>query len=202
LSEIRLDELGEKAFALLSAAERSSRTVRFSYVDKEGRHSERTVDPYGFILSTGRVYVVGYDHTRKEKRVFAVDNILNLDTLGATFVKPADFNEEEFAAASISGVLHSDQVTEVRVRFNARVAKAAVAARVVADRAIERNKDGSVEIAYNVADVDELVRWILGWGAQAEVLGPDAVRTRMLDLIAAIRLQYNSGTSHLRGAAK
>nr|MDQ6931227.1 hypothetical protein [Candidatus Eremiobacteraeota bacterium] len=43
LSEIRLDELGEKAFALLSQAERNSRTVRFRYVDKEGRHSDRTV---------------------------------------------------------------------------------------------------------------------------------------------------------------
>ena len=142
LSEIRLDEFGEKAFALLSQAERNSRTVRFKYVDKEGRPSDRIVDPYGFILSTGRVYVVGFDHTRKEKRVFAVDNILEPDVLGQTFTKPHDFNVEEFAAASISGVLHSEHVTQVRVRFSARVAKAAIAARVVAERATERRMDG------------------------------------------------------------
>ena len=206
LSEIRLDEAGEKAFALLSQAERNSRSVRFKYVDKEGRHSERTVDPYGFILSTGRVYVVGHDHTRKEKRVFAVDNIVKPEALGQTFVKPADFNVEEFAAASISGVLHSDQLTEVRVRFSSRVAKAAIAARVVAERAIAHNEDGSIQISYNIADVDEMLRWILGWGAQAEVLAPEPVRRRMLELIGSIRLHYeekkNGGSSHLRGAAK
>lgn len=204
LSEIRLDELGEKAFALLSEAERNSRTVRFQYVDKEGRHSDRTLDPYGFILSTGRVYCVGYDHTRKEKRVFAVDNIVKPEAMGRTFTKPADFNVEEFAAASISGVLHSDQMTHVRVHFSARVAKAAIAARVVAERAIERGADGSVDISYNVADVDELLRWVLGWGAQAEIVDPPEIRARMNELIFSIRGLYNrnnSGTSHLRGAA-
>lgn len=205
LSEIRLDELGEKAFALLSEAERNSRTVRFKYVDKEGRNTDRTIDPYGFILSSGRVYCVGYDHTRKEKRVFAVDNILKPEAMGKTFTKPADFNVEEFAAASISGVLHSDQMTKVRVRFSARVAKAAVAARVVAERAIERCNDGSVDISYNVADVDELLRWVLGWGAQAEIVEPAEVRARMSELISAIRTRYsqntNSGTAHQRGAA-
>lgn len=202
MSEIRLDEQGEKAFALLSQAERNSRTVQFKYVDKEQRESERTVDPYGFILSTGRVYLVAYDHTRKEKRVFAVDNIIDPEALGKTFVKPADFNVEEFAAASISGVLHSGQLTAVRVRFIARVAKAAIAARVVAERAIDRRPDGSVEITYNVADVDELLRWVLGWGAQAEVLDPPAVRMRMIELIAAIRTVYNGAAAQLRIAAK
>ncbi len=53
------------------------------------------------------------------------------------------------------------------MRFAKRVAKAAAAARVVSDRTITRKRDGSVEIAYRVADADELVRWVLGWGAQA-----------------------------------
>lgn len=191
ISEIRLDEQGERAFALLSQGERNSRTVRFTYVDKEGRKTERTVDPYGFILSSGRVYLVAYDHTRKDKRVFAVDNVIDPDVLAKTFVKPADFNVEEFAAASISGVMGSGALTAVRVRFIARVAKAAAAARVVSGRAVERNADGSVEITYNVADVDELLRWVLGWGAQAEVLEPPAVRMRMIELIASIRAVYD-----------
>jgi len=190
VSEIRLDEPGEKAFALLSQAERNSRTVRFGYVDKEGRRSDRTVDPYGFILSSGRVYVVGFDHTRKDKRVFAVDNVVRPKALGATFVKPADFNIEAFAASSISGVLHSDRSTEVHVRFRARVAKAAIAARVVAERAVARAAEGDAEITYSVPDVDELLRWVLGWGAQAEVLGPPEVRERMRELVESIRGHY------------
>ncbi len=190
LSGISLDKRGERAFALLSAAERSSRSVRFKYRDKEGRSTSRRVDPYGFIINAGRVYCVAHDHTRKEKRTFAVDSVSEPVVLARTFVRPNDFNVEEYAAASISGVLHNDETTEVRVRFAPRVAKAAAAARIVADFRVEPGAEGSTEIAYRVADVDELVRWVLGWGAQAEILGPEFVRERVALVAAEIAAKY------------
>lgn len=191
LSEIRLDEGGERAFALLAAAERASRGVQFVYQDKEGNRSARSMDPYGFIVSAGRIYCVGFDHGRNAMRTFAVDNIADVETLGRTFKKPNDFNVEEYAAASISGVMTSSDLTEVRVAFAPRVAKAAIAARVVAERQIERHDDGSVEIAYRVADVDELIRWVLGWGAQAEVASPPELRQRIAMLARDIAAKYD-----------
>ena len=190
LSEIRLDEQGERAFALLSASERASRTVRFVYRDKDGNLSTRTADPYGFIVNSGRIYCVAYDHGRQGMRVFAIDSVSEPETLATTFIKPADFDVEEYAAASISGVMHSDESTQVRVRFASRVAKAAIAARVVAERQIEQRGDGSVEIAYRVADVDELVRWVLGWGAQAEIVDPDRARDRIAELAQEVAQKY------------
>jgi predicted DNA-binding transcriptional regulator YafY len=190
LSETQLDAQGERVFGLLSSAERSARSVGFTYTDKEGHRSKRVADPYGFVVSSGRVYCVAYDHDRRDKRVFAVDSIADLDVLGQTFTKPQNFSVDDFASSSISGVLHSEATTEVRVRFASRVAKAAIAARVVADRAIDRRDDGSVDITYQVADVDELCRWVLGWGAQAEIVAPSPVRDRVRMLIAQISSKY------------
>ncbi len=190
VSETHLEPEAERAFALLSSAERNSRCARFTYIDKEGRRSERTVDPYGFVISGGRIYLIAYDHTRRDKRVFAVDSVLEPEVLGATFAKPQDFDVETFAATSISGVLHSETTSQVRLRFEQRVAKAAIAARIVTERAIDRADDGSVEITYHVADVDELLRWTLGWGEAAQVVGPPDVRVRMRDLIGSIGARY------------
>ena len=190
LSEIRLDERGERAFARLSAAERSSRSVRFAYSDKEGRRTRRTVDPYGFVINAGRVYCVAYDHTRRDMRTFAVDSVSEPVLLAKTFVRPSTFSVESYAAASISGVLHAEETTEVRVRFAPRVAKAAIAANVVADRTVTQLDDGCAEIAYRVADVDELVRWVLGWGSQAEILDPPAARARIEALASDIATKY------------
>ncbi|HEY9084386.1 MAG TPA: WYL domain-containing protein [Candidatus Tyrphobacter sp.] len=190
LSEIRLEEPGERAFALLSAAERASRSVRFAYVDKDGNRSTRTVDPYGFVVSSGRIYCVAYDHVRRDRRSFAVDSISEVATLAQTFVKPPDFDVEAWAASSISGVIHSGSPANVRVRFAPRVAKAAVAAHIVAERDIERRDDGSAEIVFHVDDADELVRWILGWGDQAEILDPPELRSRIATLAHAISQKY------------
>lgn len=190
LSQIRLDESGERAFSTFAAGERTSRSVRFVYQDKEGNRSVRTADPYGFIVSSGRIYCVAYDHDRHDKRTFAIDNASDAELTARTFVRPADFDVEAFAAASISGVMHGDSTTAVRVRFAPRVAKAAVAARVVAERQIERFDDGSVEIEYRVADADEVLRWVLGWGAQAELVGPPDLRRRIATLAREIAAKY------------
>lgn len=190
LSEIRLDARGERAFALLSSAERASRSVRFAYLDKNGRASTRTVDPYGFVIHAGRVYCVGYDRGRRDMRTFAIDSVGDPDVLGKTFVKPSDFRIEQYAAGSISGVMHGGEPTDVTVAFAPHVAKAATAARVVEDRRIERHRDGSVRITYRVSDVDELVRWVLGWGAQAEVLAPPEARARIASLSREIADKY------------
>lgn len=190
LAEVGLDKAGDKAFSLLSSAERSSRSVAFSYRDKEGTASKRTADPYGFVVSSGRVYCVAHDRTRGAIRTFAIDSIQDPEVLAATFVKPTEFDVEEYAARSISGVLAGGETTEVRVRFDKRVAKAATAAQVVADRKVERADDGSVEIAYRVSDVAELVRWVLGWGAQAEIVAPAAARADARALAGRIAERY------------
>lgn len=197
-AEIHLDEAGERAFALLSSAERNSRSVRFAYLDKEGKSTTRTVDPYGFILNGGRIYCVAYDHKRRNMRTFAVDSVGDTKVLARTFVRPDGFNVEEYAAVSISGVLHGDRTTAVRVQFAPRVAKAAVAARVVAEREVERADDGSVEILYRVADVDELVRWVLGWGSQAEIVAPPQARKRIAELTAEISAKYHVKTTSIK----
>ena len=85
LSEIQLDENGERAFGLLKAAERASRSVQFSYLDKDANRSDRTVDPYGFVISAGRVYCVGFDHARNDMRTFAIDSITEPRALAKIF---------------------------------------------------------------------------------------------------------------------
>ena len=190
LAEIALDENGERAFALLSAAERSSRSVQFAYRDKEGTATTRSADPYGFVVNGGRIYCIAFDHVRKDKRTFAIDSMNDLTVLTRTFTKPGDFNVEEYAAGSISAVLTSTESTEVAVRFDARVAKAAEAARIVADRRVIHGPDGSIEIHYKVADVNELIRWVLGWGSQAEILRPPTARDRIAQLAKDIAGKY------------
>jgi len=191
VSGLELDAERSAAFELLQKARRDARTVRFTYVDKRRKRSQRTVDPYGFVVSSGRAYLVGYDHTRGAKRVFALDGI-GAARLGARrFELPADFDIEAFAAKSISGIMHTGEVQRITVRFSPVVAGAAKADRVVRDRTIDEREDGSVEITYEVADALELVRWTLRWGEEAEITAPPEVRAIARDVVAAIARRYD-----------
>src|SRR5476649_527227 len=165
LDSVALEPEVERVFEVLQNAERERRRVTFAYVDKNAARTTRRVDSYGFIVSSGRIYLVGYDHTRSDMRVFAVDNIENPDVQPQTYERPADFNLEAYGANSVSGVWQGDSLTEVTVRFSAVVAKAAAAANIAGDKRVARRDDGGVEITYRVSDHLEIVRWSMGWGA-------------------------------------
>ena len=135
-------------------------------------------------------------------RVFAVDNVSDVAVTPQTFEKPADFNLEAYGAHSVSGVVHGESVADVTVRFSPVVAKAATAASTVArDRRVVRRDDGGVDITYRVADPLEIVRFSLGWGAEAEIVAPEEARAgRRRHRAAARRAIRVAGTGGRRGA--
>jgi len=187
---VAMDAEVERVFEQLQSAERERRRVSFGYTDKNGTRTQRRVDPYGFIVSAGRVYLVGYDHGRTDMRVFAVDNVSDAAATPQTFERPADFNLEAYGANSVSGVWHGDTVAEVTVRFSPVVAKAAAARTIARDQRLVRRPDGHVEITYRVADPLEIVRFSLGWGAEAEVVAPDEARRAAAELVRALAARY------------
>ena len=190
LESVMLPPEVEAVFEQLQNAERDRRRVSFGYIDKNGAASQRSVDPYGFIVSNGRIYVVGYDHARNDMRVFAVDNVAKVRVTPQTFEKPPDFNLDAYGANSVSGVLHAATLAEVTVRFSPVVAKAAQAAQVARDRRVVRLADGSVEITYRVAEPLEIVRWTFKWGAEAEVVGPDDARAAAAAIARDVSARY------------
>jgi predicted DNA-binding transcriptional regulator YafY len=188
---VSMDDAVERVFEQLQSAERERRRVGFGYTDKNNVRTQRRVDPYGFIVSNGRIYLVGFDHTRTDMRVFAVDNVSNVAVTPQTFERPADFNLDAYGANSVSGVVHGTNVADVTVRFSPVVAKAAVAASTAArDRRVVRHDDGGVDITYRVSDPIEIVRFSLGWGAEAEVVAPEEARRAAADIARRLAARY------------
>jgi len=191
LADPQLDAERSGYFETLQKAQRDRQSVRFSYVDKTGKPSERHVDVYGFVVSGGRVYVVAHDRGRGARRVFALDNIAAIKIAPQRYTLPEDFDIEAFAAASVSGIMNSGAVTRVTVRYSPVVARAARADRVVRDRTIRESPDGGVEIDYAVADPSEFVRWSMKWGAEAEIVAPAEVRAAAASLAHEIAARYD-----------
>jgi proteasome accessory factor B len=195
LADPQLDSERGAYFETLQRAQRERQSVRFAYVDKAGRRSQRHVDVYGFVVSGGRVYAVAHDRGRGAQRVFALDNVSAVRLAPQRYAIPDDFDLEAFAARSVSGIMHSDVVTRVTVRYSPVVARAARADRVVRERTIRERDDGGVEIDYAVEDPGEFVRWVMKWGAEAEVLAPREVRAEAARLAADVASLYLEGAN-------
>ncbi|MFG2695742.1 helix-turn-helix transcriptional regulator [Kitasatospora sp. NPDC048407] len=99
----------------LADAVRYCRPVAIRYTDREGRHSERTLHPYGIVAHGGRWYVTGRDARIGEDRTLRLDRIAAARTLPGSFEAPAG---PEPVQRVLSGFATAEYRHEVTLRIH------------------------------------------------------------------------------------
>ena len=170
-----------------AAVERKRIRIRY-YALHADRISERLVDPYAvyFDPDGATLKLIGYDHKRQSVIPFAIDHILSIRETRERFTRPADFDLREFLAENCFNGIHGDAV-EVRLRAKG------VTARVFAERTFHRTQrmiertprtdeaEETTTIEMRVAGGRGLVRFILSWGPDVEVLSPSELRREVAE---------------------
>lgn len=149
--------------------------------------TRRSVDPYHLEYYNGGLYLVAHCHLRGDVRIFAVERIRELELERTRFVPRAGFDAQQYFEGAL-GILRGELVT-VRIVF------AKALAPYIRERAWHPTQklrdlpDGRVEMTMRVADTLEVRRWILGYGTQAEIVEPAALREairREAEAVAAL----------------
>lgn len=86
----------------LAEAARDHHSVTITYIDRHGRSSERTLQPYGLVVHSGRWYVASRDSISQEIRTFRLDRISNPRALLGSFTVPAGFNSAEHVLSALA----------------------------------------------------------------------------------------------------
>jgi predicted DNA-binding transcriptional regulator YafY len=131
------------------------------------------------VHSEGCWYLLAHCILSEEVRTFRMDRVLDAEPTGERFPAPEDFAAE----AHIQGgrVFRADQTMEVKVRYSP------VVARWIAEKeAAEVSDDGSLTVTYQVADPHWIVRHVLQYGPEAEVLDPEEVRGWVRGVVVAL----------------
>lgn len=176
------DGAGEVALALggqaqsdagreLRRAARERRRVRMRYLKPGGAEPEtRTLEPYSLLYAERWWYVVGRCCDRDAMRHFRVDRVLGLELLDEVFPEPSGFDSQQLVPDGRAFVAAGPVSAEVR--YGPRIA------RWIQER--EPNcddcEDGSVVVHHRVADPAWLIRHVLQYGPDAEVLSPPELR--------------------------
>jgi len=128
------------------------------------------LDPYKLWYQDHGLYVVGWDHGHADFRVFAVERIVSVRATNQRFEMSEDFNFHALKNTAFRFVW--GEPNQVRIRFSADQAAYATERIWHVSQKVFPQLDGSVVLQFNVADLSEVKRWLIGWGAGAEVLDP------------------------------
>lgn len=159
----------------LSRAIAEHRTVQMRYYTASRNViSRREVDPYHPRYISGALYLIAYDHRRREVRLFAVDRIRALTLTDHPYQMPLGFDVDAYVKDAL--VVMRGRPIAVELLF------AKPTAAWVKDRLwhpsqhLAQLKDGRLRMSLQVADTRELVGWILSFGSGVRVVKPPALR--------------------------
>lgn len=152
------------------------------------RRSRRNIAPYRLWFFDGTFYLIAYCHRRRDVRVFAVDRIRSIETLEETFAPPDEGALDSFMAASF-GVFRGEKV-RVAIRFSPEVAGYIREKTWHATQTLTNLKKGALLFEAEVAGTEGIKHWVMQWGAQAEVLSPEALRRDIASEAAAMVTRY------------
>ncbi len=124
---------------------------------------------------THALYLIGWDEEREARRTFKVERILEASLTPRRFeAEPGRSPARDLLRAW--DVISDEDPVEVVIRFEPSVARRAAETRWHPSQETELLSDGSLRWTGRVAGMREIRIWILGWGADAEVLQPPELR--------------------------
>lgn len=181
-----VDERFTRVFRTLTQAWAERRIVAIDYdlgAYDASRGTRRTrVHPYLIEPSalTHALYLIAYDEERGARRTFKVERILDAALTPERF-EPLEDLAPSAEMARAWDVIADQPLESVVVRFSAAVAKRVAETRWHPSQELDSQPDGSLIWRGRVAGTREVKVWILGWGAEAEVIEPAELRAEVAE---------------------
>lgn len=172
----------------LTEAWSAGRKVKVTHLHDDGRIHEYIFAPY-FIepYAVGQTtHVIGWREPPHAIRTFKIERLRSAQMLPDAYTIPANFDPSTLLR-NAWGIWYTEhEPVEVVLRFHPRLTQRVQETQWQRGQQIEVLPDGWLLWRANVAEPQEMLPWIRGWGADVEVLAPDELRDRQI--AEAIRL--------------
>lgn len=190
--ETSISSGGNEFLPELLEAIRNNIVVTFDYASfVSGKSKNRSVVPLLLKEYRNRWYVISYDKLKSDIITYGLDRLTNLVITEESALKPVDFNAENYFKYSI-GITTNNQSAPEKILFKADN----VAAKYIDSQPFhfsqKRLKAGKNRTSFelNVLISEELIRSILSFAGEIEVLSPVSLRDILKDRLKTMVQNY------------
>jgi len=181
---------GEVVLRIASAV-RGCKRIHLRYRSGQLEETEREVNPYGVVHREGYWYTFGYDHLRGGTRLFRLDRILDVEVLGATFVRPVGLESPEGVLRAVANLPSDDWPVEVLLETTLAEAREEIPPMIAA----LEEADGGVTLRCSTSDLNWMARVLARLACRFVVRRPPELREALRRRAAEIRdLAERTGT--------
>lgn len=157
--------------------------LTFTYIDRHGNQTTRTVEPYQLVLKNSHWYFQGYCHKRNDFRLFRLSRILSLHMEKDTFV-PREYQKPQLDIDDIVAPMQKSITLRIHQSIMDRVLDYCAYERFSAD------DDTHYIVDFPFIENDYYYDMLLSFGCKCECLGPAPIRAEMKRRILELAANY------------
>jgi proteasome accessory factor B len=159
--------------------------------DQATESSSVEIYPQGFIFHRGSLYLVAWAVQRNAIRTYKMDRIESVESTRLSAVIPEDFDLADWLEHSFGVFRSADgQLQTIRIHFTRDVARYVKESRWHNSQKLHDQPDGSLIAEFELTDIQEIKRWIMSFGPNAKVMGPEQLVSEMQKDLAAMQKHY------------
>jgi predicted DNA-binding transcriptional regulator YafY len=153
------------------------RPLAITYTDKNGRTTERVLEPYGVVALRGRWYATGLDSRSGAVRSFRLDRVTRTAAKDGQFQVPPGFDPATVVTEAVSGASYPHAVS-VRVQGSERAVRMRMPGQIAIVDPAEGER-GWVRARWRVERLDWVPSVLAGLGLPFVIEEPDELRERV-----------------------
>ena len=190
---LRLPRVVPGVYRVLTDALLADRRVWIRYRSRGARAaSDYLLSPLALVHRGPVAYVIGTLFDYKDPRLFAMHRIERAEPDEGKVRRPPQFDLGAFLVAGRMDFGEGKPITFAAV-FDDTVAEHLLETPLSTDQRTSVAADGRIRVSATVADTPQLRWWLLGFGANVEVLSPAELRAEIEAEARAMVLHYRKG---------
>ena len=169
--------ISPQVFKTVFDAWRQREALNIKYCDRNGRETERCIEPHVLTYYCENWYIKGFCLERNDVRFFAVHRITEATPSGKYF-EPDQLLIHETGKNRV--FIYQNQVKNIEIACSAEIAGYINEQYEYYNETITEQPDGSVIVSIPEAPEHEIIKWVLAEGGNAKVLKPASLAMKIV----------------------
>lgn len=183
---VRLRSLIDEAFHAME----ESRPLQIRYRSLRARRIKKyEIHPYNFVYWHNNVYLVGFCCRDAKFKIWKVDRLYDATVVPNKRFRRMDFDVDRYLSNVVEPFVGDTPVIRATIRFTGYAARIIQEEKLKSVTKIREERNGVVvEMETEIGKT--FIRWLLGFGAHAQVLAPEELRSKTLAEVNKIASLY------------
>ena len=178
----------EERYAAMAHCIANKLAVEMEYLSLSNEVSKRTLHPYRLFMYNNAWFVIGFDEKRNNFRYFKLNRIQSFEITNQKFRIPLTYNESDFIDEF--GMRQNGEWYPIKLKITGKYAMLVKERIYGKNQTVEAVDQNTSILSVEMQNKEDILVFVLGFGANCEVLEPEWLRKNMFDTSSRIRNYY------------